>query len=278
VVGNSLKSWLNLKRRERGRRALERQLAYQRTKATALQNEQREIVRSNFLRSQFIRQRLERHATIPSNAWILEVGSGAHGLVFGFGAEHAIGVDPIAVEYRRLFPQLQERTKTVAAIGEELPFADGSFDLVLSDNVIDHAERPFTIIDEIVRVLRPGGLLYFTVNIHHPVYAVASHVHSAWNAVGLHLELSAFADHTVHLTETRINSAFERQPIDIIERSSTIARTKAAYRRATPVDADTLLKKLFFKNAVFELIAKKSPLRYGIYAFGNGRSPLVPKP
>lgn len=258
MVENRLKCWLNLKRRERGRRALERQLAYQQTKATALQNEQHEIVRSNFLRSQIIRRRLERHAPIPSDAWILEVGSGAHGLVFGFGAERAIGIDPIAVEYGRLFPHLQDRTKTVAAIGEELPFADGSFDVVLSDNVIDHAERPFTIIDEIVRVLRPGGLLYFTVNIHHPVYAVASHVHGAWNAVGLHLELSAFADHTVHLTETKINSAFERQPIDVIERSSNVAGTKAAYRQATLVDADTLIKKLFFKNAVFELIARKS--------------------
>ena len=249
--------WFARKRRERGRRALERQLEYQEKKAAALRSSQDDLVRSNFLRCQVVRQRLEKIATIPDNAKVLEVGSGAHGLIFGFGAGLGVGVDPLAVDYKRLFPSLQDQTTTLAAIGEELPFEDGSFDVVLSDNVIDHAERPLAILDELVRVLRPGGLLYFTVNVHHPIYALASHAHGAWNALGLKLELSAFADHTIHLTEHRITSEFERLPIDVLEHSSTVAETKAAYRRAQEKDADTLLKKLFFKNALFEAIAIK---------------------
>ncbi|MEO7658566.1 MAG: class I SAM-dependent methyltransferase, partial [Pyrinomonadaceae bacterium] len=185
------------------------------------------------------------------------VGSGAHGLIFGFAAGLGVGVDPLAVDYKRLFPLLQQRAPTVAAIGEQLPFADAAFDIVLSDNVIDHAERPLQIVAELVRVLKPGGLLYFTVNIHHPLYSLASHAHGAWNALGLKLELSAFADHTVHFTEKQISQAFDKLPLAIVERSATVDQTKAAYRNSKEFDPDTLLKKLFFKNALFELIAIK---------------------
>lgn len=249
--------WFARKRRERGRRALERQLDYQEKKAAALRSSQDELVRSNFLRCQLLRQRLEKISSIPDDPKVLEVGSGAHGLIFGFGAALGVGVDPLAVDYKRLFPSLQHQSKTVAAIGEELPFADGSFDVVLSDNVIDHAERPLAILDELVRVLKPGGLLYFTVNVHHPIYTLASRAHGLWNALGLKLELSAFADHTVHLTEHRIDEEFKKLPVKIVESSSNVSETKTAYRRAKEKDADTLLKKLFFKNALFEAIAIK---------------------
>lgn len=252
---NHSETWFTKKRRSRGQRALERQLEYQEAKASSLRSGQDELVRSNFLRCQVLRQRLERIKPIPEDARVLEVGSGAHGLVFGFGTRFGVGIDPLAVDYKRLFPALQSRVATVAAIGEKLPLPDTSFDVVLSDNVIDHAEQPFKILDELVRVLRPGGLLYFTVNIHHPIYELASKAHGAWNALGLKLELSAFADHTVHLSEKRISDAFTHLPLTIVESSSNIAETKAAYRRSKQFDADTLVKKVFFKNALFELIA-----------------------
>jgi SAM-dependent methyltransferase len=41
--------------------------------------------------------------------------------------------------------------------GARLPFADGSFDLVLSDWVLEHVEDPAIFSSEIDRVLKPGG-------------------------------------------------------------------------------------------------------------------------
>ena len=137
-----MEGWFARKRRERGRRALERQLEYQEAKAAAFRDSTDELVRSNFLRSQLIRKRLSDVTPLDDDTKVLEVGSGAHGLIFGFGARRGVGIDPLAVDYSRLFPDLQRHTSTVAALGEELPFADSSFDIVLSDNVIDHAERP----------------------------------------------------------------------------------------------------------------------------------------
>ncbi|MGB5014969.1 MAG: methyltransferase domain-containing protein, partial [Pyrinomonadaceae bacterium] len=130
--------------------------------------------------------------------------------------------------------------------------------VVLSDNVIDHAERPLAIVPELIRVLKPGGVLYFTVNVHHPLYNFASNLHGAWNAIGIKVELSAFADHTIHLTEDRISAAFVGQPLDIISQRSTVDETRSIQRYARAFDPDSLLKKLFFKNAVFELIAKRA--------------------
>lgn len=250
--------WFERKRRERGRRALERQLEYQRRKAAGFGEHQDELARANFVRAQVIRQRLEKIRPINAADKVLEVGSGAHGLVFGFAGNFGLGIDPLAVEYKRLFPKLQHKAFTVAAIGEQLPFEDGSFDVVLSDNVIDHAEKPLEIIGELVRVLKRGGLLYFTVNVHHPIYEVASRVHAAWNALGLKFELSPFADHTVHFTENWIAGVFQSLPLDIVSRTSTVAEKKTAYRNSRSLNPDTLLKKLFFKNAVFEILAVKS--------------------
>jgi SAM-dependent methyltransferase len=250
-------NWLEKKRYQRGKRALKRQLEYQEQKASELLGREDETLLNLFARSRGIRQRIEKIKPIAENAKVLEVGSGAHGLIFAFGNEFGVGIDPLAVDYKRLFPRWQEDARTVAAIGEELPFADESFDVVLSDNVIDHAEKPLKIVGELIRVLKKDGLLYFTVNIHHPIYNLASKAHGAWNALGLHFELSPFADHTVHFSEDKIKEAFADLPLKIVRQSSTVNQTKAAYKQIKSPSAEQRLKKLFFKNALFELVAIK---------------------
>lgn len=45
-----------------------------------------------------------------------------------------------------------------------LPFADASFDTVVSFQVLEHVTGPQDMIDECLRVLRPGGRLLITAN------------------------------------------------------------------------------------------------------------------
>ena len=191
---------------------------------------------------------------IGLDAKVLEVGSGAHGLIFFFDGGERVGVDPLADHYRELFPAWQDRAHTIAASGEQLPFPDASFDIVLCDNVVDHAESPRRIAEEMVRVLKPGGLLYFTVNVHHPIYHWASTLHAGWRALGIPIEITPFADHTVHLTLPAARQIFAGLPLSIQTEIDTVQETRIAGRELAARHRGDHLKRLFFKNARWEMI------------------------
>ncbi len=58
--------------------------------------------------------------------------------------------------------------------GSLLPFESESFDLVFSDNVLEHLDDPVSIFKEIYRVLKPGGIFIAkTPNKYHYMPAIA---------------------------------------------------------------------------------------------------------
>lgn len=248
-------AWLEAATARRAGRALERQLDYQREKAGKLHGHEAEKAASMAARSRLARDRIHAVHPIADDARVIEVGSGAHGLIFFFGTEGGVGVDPLADHYAGLFPAWQEQARTVAAYGEKLPFPGESFDVVLCDNVVDHAENPRRIVEEMARVLKPGGLLYFTVNIHHPFYHAAATAHAGWRALGIPFEITPFADHTVHLTLAAARRLFDGLPLETVHERNNIAETRDGAHEAR--HAGDRLKRLFFKNAVFERMALK---------------------
>ena len=237
----------------RADRALERQLAYQEMKAEKLKGMEPLVFERRTARSSYVREKLEAVRPIPDHARVLEVGCGAHGLIFFFGASRGVGVDPLADHYGRLFPGWQDRARTIAASGENLPLSDASFDVVLCDNVVDHAESPRRILREIARVLRPGGLFFFEVNVHHPFYHLASTVHAAWRALGIPFEVGPFADHTYHFTPRAAAGLFDGLPFRILTAEDDIAECKR--RRGKARHPGDWLKRIFFKNARYEVVA-----------------------
>ncbi|MGO9059413.1 MAG: methyltransferase domain-containing protein [Candidatus Binataceae bacterium] len=55
-----------------------------------------------------------------------------------------------------------------------IPFESGRFDLVLSDFVLEHVERPEVLLGEVWRVLKPSGSFFFrTPNKYHYVSLIA---------------------------------------------------------------------------------------------------------
>lgn len=106
-------------------------------------------------------------------------GERVHGSVFEDGcgvgmyltrlardAERAVGMDielERTMDARRLAPQV------LCGAGEHLPFPENSFDLVLSHEVLEHVEDDRKALEEIVRILRPGGrLVLFVPNRGYP--------------------------------------------------------------------------------------------------------------
>ena len=239
----------------RARRALARQLAYQEQKSRAVRAALTRQTAGHLAHAQRLRSRLEQLGGWDQSLPMVEVGAGAHGHVFFMGAPLAVGIDPLAREYRRLFPEWQQGAVTMAAAGEALPFRDGAFGLVISDNVVDHARHPRAITAELARVLAPGGLLYFTVNHHHPVYGAASWLQGLVAAAGVPLELGPFADHTVHLTAEQARSLLADLPLEPLAEQTGVLEARQQARHLTR--AVDLPKRIFYKNARLELICRK---------------------
>jgi SAM-dependent methyltransferase len=98
---------------------------------------------------------IRRHACFDTR-WVLDVGCGIGTYVRKFRqySTHAFGIDvdiDRVSEGARSIPNLQ------VAQAEHLPFADGSFDVVVLNEVIEHVTDDARTIAESVRLLRPGG-------------------------------------------------------------------------------------------------------------------------
>lgn len=99
---------------------------------------------------------------------VLEIGSGTgvHArLLAAAGARlSAVDLTPTAVELTRRRLELAGLSGDVReADAEHLPYDDASFDFVWSWGVIHHSEHTDRVVDEIARVLRPGGRLSLMV-------------------------------------------------------------------------------------------------------------------
>jgi ubiquinone/menaquinone biosynthesis C-methylase UbiE len=93
---------------------------------------------------------------------VLDVGCGPVGLIhFLPQASERIRLDPLLHEYKEklLLPGL-----SVAAAGEQLPLADRSVDIAICFNALDHMRDPAAALQEIARVLRPGGTLLLMIH------------------------------------------------------------------------------------------------------------------
>lgn len=97
---------------------------------------------------------------------VLDVGCGAGQELIPFAEQSGVLCIGIDVEtsagglFRSLFDTVgsDERTKFVRGMGEAIPFADGSFDVVICRVALPYMHN-LSALEEIARVLRPGGLL-----------------------------------------------------------------------------------------------------------------------
>ncbi|MCI5157292.1 MAG: class I SAM-dependent methyltransferase [Candidatus Electrothrix sp. AUS1_2] len=84
-----------------------------------------------------------------------------------------IGIDiPPEVDIERLNAAKRKNVVDVYGNGQTLPFRDGSFDSVLTTQVIAHLTDPFLFISEISRVMKDGGVLIITYPMISPLFEI----------------------------------------------------------------------------------------------------------
>jgi SAM-dependent methyltransferase len=118
----------------------------------------------------FGRVRAALEARLPGGARVLDSGSGPGSWVLQEQRER-IGLLVGQDVYR---PDVTQLDAFVLARSEALPFAAGSFHLVLAYNVLEHLPDPAHALREIARVLAPGGVFAFkTPAANTPLFALA---------------------------------------------------------------------------------------------------------
>lgn len=100
----------------------------------------------------------------PGPRAVLEIGAGGWTLLSipAFAASRCVALN---LRFAKPTPELL-RTTRVIADGNTLPFADGSFDCVLSCSMLEHDRWFWRTTAEVRRVLRPGGLFVAGVPIY----------------------------------------------------------------------------------------------------------------
>ena len=129
-------------------------------------------MRSSFYNEGVIDALAER-AEVGPDSQVLDVGTGTGFIAAGLAprARHVVGVDSSPA-------MLAVAAGNVAALGlgnvtlveggvDALPLADGSVDAAVANMVLHHAPDPTTMLTEMARVVRPGGIVAVTDEVEH---------------------------------------------------------------------------------------------------------------
>ncbi|MEL7643377.1 MAG: class I SAM-dependent methyltransferase [bacterium] len=120
---------------------------------------------------------------IPLEQPILDLGCGdGHFVTTAFETQIDTGLDPWTGPLR----QAARRKSYCVAVhgqGAQLPFPDGYFASAMSNSVLEHIENLDPVMEEVVRVLKPGAKFVFCVPNHR--FLANLSVSSALDRIGL---------------------------------------------------------------------------------------------
>lgn len=111
----------------------------------------------------FLVEMLSRCGIVEGN--VLDVGCGT-GAVMQFLAQRKYQVEGVDMSDTALNFCVKKGLRVSKGVAEKLPYPDDSFDVVTALDVIEHVPDESPVINEIKRVLKPGGVCIATVPAH----------------------------------------------------------------------------------------------------------------
>jgi SAM-dependent methyltransferase len=157
------------------------------------------------------------------DARVLDVGCGIGTYVRRF-RQYSEDVHGIEVEPERVAAASAELPNIVLAVGEALPYPDDHFDLVFSNEVIEHVDDDRTTAAEMVRVTRPGGtIVAFAPNRLYPFETHGAYFGKRYVFGNIPLInwlpdplRDRFAPHVRAYTQRGIRALFAGQPVLLV--------------------------------------------------------------
>jgi ubiquinone/menaquinone biosynthesis C-methylase UbiE len=152
---------------------------------------------------------LVAHAGLAGVEQVLDAGSGAGHTALAFApyVAHVVSVDLAESMLSQGRLQAQERglsnVEFRQADVEALPFANGSFDLVVSRYSAHHWAHPLRALAEFQRLLRPGGCLLLSDIVSYDDFAADTHLQT----VELLRDRSHVRDHTAAAWQAMMQAA-----------------------------------------------------------------------
>lgn len=116
-----------------------------------------------------------------AGARVADVGSGPGDLAEAFRA-HGAATVAVDVDWDEMHCRPRTLAQAVVGDGTRLPFADGSFDITCSSNVLEHVPDPVAVVADMVRVTRPGGLAFANYTLWLSPWG--GHETSPWHLLG----------------------------------------------------------------------------------------------
>jgi SAM-dependent methyltransferase len=170
---------------------------------------------------------IERAAGKRMHGRVLEDGSGVGVYLehMSITARQTVGLE---IEFERTRLSHQRVDQVLCAQGENLPFPDDYFDLILSHEVIEHVNDDRKVISEITRTLRPGGrLVLFCPNRGYPFETHGIYWRGRYHFGNIPLVnylprrlRDRLAPHVNVYTRADLKRLFSNLPLELVERTT----------------------------------------------------------
>jgi SAM-dependent methyltransferase len=166
---------------------------------------------------------VRRHVPLD-DARILDVGCGIGTYVRRF-RQFSADVHGLEIEPERVAEASIDLPNIIQGVGEALPWPDDHFDLVFSNEVIEHVDDDRRTAQEMVRVTRPGGsIVVFAPNRLYPFETHGAYVGGRYVFGNIPLVSwlpdplrDRFAPHVRAYTMRGLRSLFAGEPVRLVE-------------------------------------------------------------
>lgn len=139
----------------------------------------------------------------------------------------------------------------ILCLGQALPFPDATFDAVVTLAVLEHVDDPFACAREVVRVLKPGGLLFSGLPFLQPEHGYPDHFFNATRSG--HRKLYGDA---IRIVEQRVDD--HQHPFLALQwmlRSYLLGLPEDARREMSAMSVDDLLRTRFWASRAQPMVA-----------------------